>query len=473
MSIDSFGMFRKVLTIAVLIHSGVSAQAQDEIAGVWHGEIKIPGQPLAIKVVLTRADADWTGTIDIPAQGAKNLPLVGIKVEPYEEDTRVTFAMHGVPGNPTFEGRLQSDGIILGTFSQGGARLEFQLSRDITGPARPQNPKAPFPYQVEEARFKHNSINFAGTLTIPAGAGPFPAVLLISGSGPQNRDSEIFGHKPFLVIADHLTRAGIAVLRIDDPGVGGSTAHPQPPTAADFADNAIAAIDFLKRDSRINPDQIGLIGHSEGGIVAPLATSREEGIAFVILLAAPGVPGDEMMRKQNERILDAAGIAGEQKEIRLALVDQLFAALTSDLPEAEVRRKVEEVVRRQFETNGIPCTQQDETQVRMAVEQAISPGMRYLLAYDPRPALEKISVPVLTLNGELDTQVDAGQNLVAIAAALEKGGNSNVTIHRLPGLNHLFQHARTGLVGEYGVIEETISPEVLDLIRDWILTVTR
>ena len=471
MSIASSGMFRKVLTIAILVHSSVSVQAQDEIAGVWHGEIKIPGQPLAVKVVLTRADAGWTGTIDIPAQGAKDLPLIGINVETDETDTRITFAIRGVPGNPTFEGRLQDDGIILGTFSQGGARLKFQLSRDSAGPARPQEPKAPFPYQIEEAKFERGTVSFAGTLTTPSGTGPFPAVLLISGSGPQNRDSEIFGHKPFLVIADHLTRAGIAVLRVDDPGVGGSMAHPHPPTASDFADNALAAIDFLKRDSRINPDQIGLIGHSEGGIVAPLTATRGKGIAFVVLLAAPGVPGDKMMRKQNERILDAAGIAGEQKEIRLALFDQLSTALTSDLSEAEVRQEVEEVVRRQFESNGVPRTQQDETQVRMAVEQAISPGMRYLLAYDPRPALEKISVPVLALNGELDTQVDAGQNLVAIAAALEN--NSNVTIHRLPGLNHLFQHAKTGLIGEYGVIEETISPEVLDLIRDWILTITQ
>ena len=471
MSIDSFGMFRKVLTIAVLVHAGVSAQAQDEVAGVWHGEIKIPGQPLAIKIVLNHTDTDWTGTIDIPAQGAKDLPLININVEPDETDTRITFAISGVPGNPTFEGSLQSDGVILGTFSQGGARLKFQLSRDSVGPARPQEPRAPFPYQIEEAKFERDTINFAGTLTIPSGTGPFPAVLLISGSGPQNRDSEIFGHKPCLVIADHLTRAGIAVLRVDDPGVGGSTAHPQPPTASDFADNAIAAVDFLKRDSRINRNQIGLIGHSEGGIVAPLSATRGEGIAFVVLLAAPGVPGNEMMRKQNERILDAAGIAGEQKEIRLALFDQLSTALTSDLPNAEMRQKVEEIVRQQFETNGVSRTQQDETQVKMAVEQAISPGMRYLLAYDPRPALEKISVPVLALNGELDTQVDAEQNLVAIAAALEN--NSNVTIHRLPGLNHLFQHAKTGLIGEYGVIEETISPEVLDLIRDWILTITR
>ena len=471
MSIASSGMFRKVLTIAVLVHSGVSAQAQDEIAGVWHGEIEIPGQPLAVKIVLTRADADWTGTIDIPAQGAKGLPLVGINIEPDETGTTVTFAIRGVPGNPTFDGSLQSDGAIIGTFSQGGARLKFQLSRDSAGPARPQEPKAPFPYQIEEVKFERDSINFAGTLTIPEGTGPFPAVLLISGSGPQNRDSEIFGHKPFLVIADHLTRAGIAVLRVDDPGVGGSTAHPQPPTASDFASDALAAIDFLKRDNRINPDQIGLIGHSEGGIVAPLSATRGEGIAFVVLLAAPGVPGDQMMRKQNERILNAVGIAGEQKEIRLALFDQLSTALTSDLPEAAMRREVEEIVRQQFETNGVPRTQQDETHVRMAVEQAISPGMRYLLAYDPRSALEKISVPVLALNGELDTQVDAEQNLVAIAAALEN--NSNVTIHRLPELNHLFQHAKTGLIGEYGVIEETISPEVLDLIRDWILTITQ
>ena len=172
MSIDSSGMFRKVLTIAILVHAGVSAQAQDEIAGVWHGEIEIPGQPLAVKIVLNHTDTDWTGTIDIPAQGAKDLPLININVEPDETDTRVTFAISGVPGNPTFEGRLQSDGVILGTFSQGGARLKFQLSRDITGPARPQEPKAPFPYQIEEAKFKRDSIQLRRHIDHPLGHRP-------------------------------------------------------------------------------------------------------------------------------------------------------------------------------------------------------------------------------------------------------------------------------------------------------------
>ena len=465
-------MQRKIIFVVIVLALGISASyAEDRVAGHWEGHIEIPGQPIAVKVDLAIDESDWRGTIEIPAQGAKGLPLSEIHVAEEGEGMRVTFSIRGVPGNPTFDGTLQG-GVINGTFSQGGVTFGFRLSREIvSGPVRPQEPKPPFPYQIEEVAFQNGDINLAGTLTVPQGDGPFPAVLLISGSGLQDRDETVFGHKPFWVLADHLSRAGIAVLRVDDPGIGKSAPHPEPPTTADFATDVETGVAFLKRDDRIGP--VGLIGHSEGGIIAAIVASHRDDIGFVVLMAGPGVPGSELLLKQNERIFDGMGIVGERKETLLTLLDRLFTTLTSDMTEDEMRQQVDEIVRKQFEINGIPPAQQDETQVQAAVKQVLNPWMRYFLAFDPRPALEAIRVPVLALNGELDVQVDADQNLTAIDAALEKGGNHNVTLHRLREHNHLFQRAKTGLVNEYAVIEETLSPEVLDLIRDWIVSVTQ
>ena len=465
-------MQRKIIFIVIVLVLGISASyAEDRATGHWEGHIEIPGQPIAVKVDLAIDESDWNGTIDIPAQGAKGLPLSEIHVAEEGEGMRVTFSIRGVPGNPTFDGTLQ-DGVINGTFSQGGVTFGFRLSREIvSGPVRPQEPKPPFPYQIEEVEFQNGDINLAGTLTVPQGDGPFPVVLLISGSGLQDRDETVFGHKPFWVLADHLSRTGIAVLRVDDPGIGKSAPHPEPPTTADFATDVEAGVTFLKRDDRIGT--VGLIGHSEGGIIAAIVASRRDDISFVVLMAGPGVPGAELLLKQNERIFDGMGIVGERKETLLTLLDRLFTTLTSDMTEDEMRQQVDEIVRKQFEINGVPPAQQDETQVQAAVEQVLNPWMRYFLAFDPRPALEATRVPVLALNGELDVQVDAEQNLTAIDAALEKGGNHNVTLHRLPKHNHLFQRAKTGLVNEYAVIEETLSPEVLDLIRDWVVSVTQ
>jgi pimeloyl-ACP methyl ester carboxylesterase len=466
-----FSLLRTIF-IAIVLVVGISVSyAEDRATGHWEGHIEIPGQPLAVKVDLAIDDTDWNGTIDIPAQGAKGLPLSEIHVAEAGEGMRVKFSIRGVPGNPTFDGTLQ-DGVINGTFSQGGVTFGFRLSREVVpGPVRPQEPKPPFPYQIEEVEFQNGDINLAGTLTVPQGDGPFPVVLLISGSGLQDRDETVFEHKPFWVLADHLSRAGIAVLRVDDPGIGKSAPHPEPPTTADFATDVEAGVAFLKRDDRIGT--VGLIGHSEGGIIAAIVASRRDDIGFVVLIAGPGVPGAELLFKQNERIFDGMGIVGERKETLLTLLDRLFTTLTSDMTEDEMRQQVDEIVRKQFEINGVPPAQQDETQVQAAVEQVLNPWMRYFLAFDPRPALEATRVPVLALNGELDVQVDAEQNLTAIDAALEKGGNHNVTLHRLPKHNHLFQRAKTGLVNEYAVIEETLSPEVLDLIRDWVVSVTQ
>ena len=365
-------LLKTILVVMAITVSLSVSYAEDRVVGHWEGQIDIPGQPITVKVDLTINDSDWSGTIDIPTQGAKGLPLSDILVVEEDSSLRVKFSIRGVPGNPTFDGQLQ-DGAISGTFSQGGATFGFQLSRErVKGPARPQEPKPPFPYKIEEVAFQNGAVNLAGTLTLPQGDGPFPAVLLISGSGLQDRDETLVGHKPFWVLADHLSRAGIAVLRVDDPGIGKSTPHPKPPTTADFATDVEAGVAFLKGDARIG--SVGLIGHSEGGLIAAIVASRSNDVGFIVLMAGPGVPGAELLRKQNERIFDAAGIAGERKQNLLTLLDRLFTILTSENMAADKRRQaVEEIVHKQLEINGTPPAQQDEAQVQMLVEQSLTP----------------------------------------------------------------------------------------------------
>ena len=466
----------KTIFIVIMLQS-TESYAEDSVAGHWEGHIEISNhRPIAVKVDLAINGTDWSGTINIPTQSGKDFPLSDILVEKNDGNVSVSFSIHGVQGNPTFDGQLQG-GVISGTFSQYEKSIKFHLSREfVTNLVRPQEPKPPFPYQIEEVIFQSDFVNLAGTLTIPSGKGPFPAVLLISGSGLQDRDQTVYGHKPFWVLADYLTRAGVAVLRVDDAGFGKSTPHPSPPTTMDLATDAEAGVLYLKQDQRIS--SVGLIGHSEGGMIAAIVSSRRDDISFVVLLAGPGVPGTELLLKQNERIFAIEGIPDEHKQVLLNLLNQLFTILTSDMTEDEHRQKVieiiTEIVRKEIEVKGGSVSQEDEKQIiQERVEESLTPWMYYFLAFDPGPVLEAIQAPVLALNGDLDVQVDAEQNLTAIAKALEKGGNRNVTIHRLPKHNHLFQHANTGLVSEYDVIEETISPKVLNLIRDWVLSVTQ
>lgn len=460
-----------ILFILIYFASISISQAETQLSGHWEGTIDVPNQPLNIKIDLTKEDGSWRGTIDIPAQGAIGLSLTDFQIDVTGEIPIVKFSIQGVPGNPTFDGQIQEKG-IKGKFTQAGFTFDFHLSREkVASPSRPQEPKPPFPYRIEEVEYKNGTVNLAGTLTLPPDEGPFPAALLITGSGLQDRDETVFGHKPFWVIADYLTRAGIAVLRVDDPGIGKSTQHPKPPTTADFATDVDAGVAFLKKDKRIA--SIGLIGHSEGGAIASIVASRNDDVTFAVLMAAPGVVGSELLRKQNERIFDAMGFEEERKQSLITLLDSLFTILTSDKSDAEVHPQVSIIVRKQFEVNGMQADKVDDRMVQASVQQALNPWMRYFLTFNPQPYLRKIKIPVLALNGELDVQVDADQNITAIAHALEQAGNQNVTIHRIPDLNHLFQHAKTGLVNEYAAIEETISPEVLKLIKDWILSVTQ
>ena len=431
--------------------------SQDRFVGNWGGHIELPGLRLEILVEFETVEGVLRGAIDIPAQAVTGMALDGIEID----GNAVRFVMPNVPGNPTFSG-LMTEELISGDFSQGGATFKFGLERRLPeASARPQEPVGPFPYSSEETIFASGSISLAGTLTVPTGnAGA--AVLLVSGDGPQNRDGEAFGHKPFWVIADYLSRRGIAVLRVDDPGTGESTTRPESPDHADLVADAVAGVEFLRADGRF--DCVGVIGHSGGGLSA--ATVAAQGLVdFIVLLASPGAPLADVLRRQNERILDVAQFGPDRRARLLSLLDELIDALQSSAPEAEIRRRVATIVRAQFAANGVAIGTEDGDIVQSSVELAMS--MRSFMNQNPGSTLEQVEVPVLALNGSLDVQIDAEQNLGAIADALAR--NRDATVTQLPGLNHMFQHAITGSVGEYAEIEETIAVEVLDSVAGWLL----
>jgi hypothetical protein len=364
--------------------------------------------------------------LDSVDQGAKDLPIDSIRVD----GEAVRFEMKRL--RAAFAGRRTGDE-ITGEWTQGGATLPLVFRRVEQAPVlqRPQEPKRPFAYREMEAVFENKKagIQLAGTLTLPRGQGPFPAVVLLSGSGPQDRDEAVFGHRPFLVWSDHLTRLGIAVLRYDDRGVGKSGGKFADATTADFADDAEAALEFLKRRSEIDPKRIGLVGHSEGGIIAPMVAARRADVAFLVLLAGSGVTGEQLLYRQGELLGRAAGASRQQLDEQRRMQEKTFAGPNQPA------------------------------------------WLRFFLTYDPAPALRKVTCPVLAMNGELDRQVDPDQNLPAIEAALKAGGNTGVRIVKLPKLNHLFQTVQTGALSEYAATEETLAPAALKTASDWIRSI--
>jgi uncharacterized protein len=457
-----------VVSLCLIYSPRASSAARPDIEGHWEGAIQIPGTALDIKVDLALAGDAWSGTIDIPIQGATALPLTGIAVT----GNAIKFAIKNIPGDPTFDGSL-AEGKISGTFTQGGQEIPFVLGRDKKAPPpRPQEPKPPFPYKSEEVSFANGPIKFAGTLTIPDGKGPFPAALLLSGSGAQDRDEAIFGHKPFLVLADHLSRAGIAVLRVDDRGVGGSTGDLSRVTNEDLKDDALAALKTLKGRPEIDPKRIGLIGHSEGGLTAPLAASQSRDVAFIVLMAAPGVPGDSILTRQLKAQYRAGGVPDDR--MRPAIVEHLkfLELIKQNADSVRLGDQARKMIIAQTAAQGNqpePSKEQLDQVVASILHEVASPWLRSFIQYDPRPALAKVKVPVLVLSGDKDLQVDPAQNIPEIEKPLAEAGNKDVTIHRFPGLNHLFQTAQTGSLMEYAQIEETINPPVLQAIQEWIL----
>jgi pimeloyl-ACP methyl ester carboxylesterase len=351
--------------------------------------------------------------------------------------------------------------------------LLLALLAGLTVAQRPQEPKKPYPYQEAEVvcENKKAGVRLAGTLTLPLSGGPFPAVLLLTGSGAQDRNATVAGHRPFLVLADYLTRRGIAVLRLDDRGVGGSTGSVLESTTADFAEDALAAVEFLQARKDIDPRRIGLIGHSEGGAVAPLAASRSTSIAYVVLMAAPGLLGERLAILQRESISRASGLPEERIARTRAVEQKMMAVVRSEKDNAAAEKKLREIAGQAMsEAAGVRIS---GAFVEAQFKMMLSPWYRFFITYDPAPALRRVRCPVLALTGERDLQVPPNENLPLIAKALAAGGNSDFTIVKLPRLNHLFQTCQKGTYAEYSKIEETIAPGVLETIGDWILRRTR
>lgn len=415
-------------------------------------------------------------TMDSPDQGTSALPMTNLRANGDSLHLELSY----VKG--AFDGVLVSDS-LLGRWSQNGSALDLRMGRRdsaATSLRRPQDPVPPFPYTEENVVYTNpaDHTRLAGTLTMPPGAGPFPAALMITGSGAQDRNEALMGHKPFLVIADYLTRRGVAVLRVDDRGVGGSTGNIMTATISDNAGDALAGLEFLRHHARIDSSRVGLIGHSEGGWVAPLAASRSSHVAYVVLLAGPAVTGEAIRYAQDSVLGLAAGASGAMvsasHQINYAMYQALKAEPNDSLALDAMLNAAETAYQHLTpqEKAAIDTTLMftDTAALRQKLTLLTTPWYRYLLAYDPVPALRALRVPALALFGDHDLQVPPRQSVPVLEQVM--AGRHNVTIRVFPGLNHLFQHAQTGLVAEYARIDETISPEVLRVIGDWILHLT-
>jgi pimeloyl-ACP methyl ester carboxylesterase len=443
------------------------SSATVSLEGQWEGPIKVAGQELGTIVKFQGSGGTLKAWLDIPAQSVKDTVLEKVSLQ----GSKLHFEAFGGPRNAVWDGELQTDGTIVGKFTQSTYEGTFTLKRMAMAQA---TPTAEVPYKQEEVVFKNSTVTLGGTLTTPRSGGPFPVVVLISGSGQQNRDEEIYGFKPFALIADHFTRNGIAVLRYDDRGIGASTGDTANATSADFTGDVAAAVSFLKTRTDINPKQIGLLGHSEGGIIAPMVATSSNDIAYLILFAGPGVPGKAILERQSADILKANGasqaiidkqLSDLKRSIEVMQTGQGLAEMEADV-RAEVRKQIETLPEAQRKALGdTDKAIEDAVQTQMSLVK--NPWMKFFVTYDPAPALEKVQVPVLAIFGGKDLQVAAEPNEQAIKAAFARGKNTHATTKTYPEANHLFQPATTGSPAEYANLK-TFVPGLLDDTVKWI-----
>ena len=455
-----------LLTPPSCAQSPTSAE-DPEFAGII--VLKVSGVELRLVFRIQEKDGALSATMDSPDQGASNIPTSEVTLE----DDRLIIKAAALGG--IYEGRIESDTGIAGTWTQRGTSYPLALLKTATEiqPKRPQEPKAPFPYHSEDVEYPNtrDQVKLAGTLTYPKSQGPFPAVLLIAGSGPQDRNGTVFGHKPFWVLADHLTRHGIAVLRFDERGVGGSTGDNSGLTTPDLAKDVLAGVDFLKTRDDIDGKQIGLLGHSEGGIIAPMVAAQCADIRFVVMMAGTGLTGEQILFTQGALILEANGASQAAIDKNHLQQERIFQVLKTEADENTMADKIRAIL-----LTHVPNSGQDREratkQIDAQLNQVLSPWFRFFLTHDPQADLKKLKCPVLAINGQLDLQVPPQENLSAIAEALRSCGNQDVTVKELSQLNHLFQSAKTGLISEYTKIEETLAPLALNTITEWILEKT-
>lgn len=458
---------KKLLLVSIITFWFSASSIAQDISGTWYGVIKLGGTQMRGVFHITKTDNGYTSTLDSPDQGAKGIPVAKTTFEDATLKIEITTPKLEYLGE-------WKEGKIFGKLYQGGQAFPFDLSREevkTEAVKRPQEPVKPYPYYSEEVTFENMGakITLAGTLTLPKKEGVFPVVVLISGSGPQNRDEELLRHKPFLVLSDYLTRQGIAVLRFDDRGVGASKGNFRTATSADFATDVESAVAYLKTRKEIS--QIGLIGHSEGGLIAPMVAANSKDINFIVLLAGPGIDGTKILLMQQELIARADGTPEnkiqESKKINTGAFDLILKSENDEKLKENLTNLLLKVVKEHPDVTK-PKEMKDEDFVAMQVKQITSPWMYYFMKYNPKNALERVKCPVLAISGAKDLQVPPKENLEAIEKFVKNGGNNDVTIKMYEGLNHLFQEAKTGSPTEYGTIEQTLSPVVMEDVAKWI-----
>jgi pimeloyl-ACP methyl ester carboxylesterase len=452
---------KKITLILLTILSTLSMYGQD-ITGQWNGALKVQETQLRLVFNVTKTDNVVSSTMDSPDQGAKGIPTTTTSFE--NSILKITIANAKIE----YEGTLRKDNIIVGTFKQGGQSFPMNLSKEIIEKeklVRPQEPIKPYSYYSEDISFENKKagISLAGTLTLPKKDGVFPVVILISGSGPQNRDEELLGHKPFLVLSDFLTKNGIAVLRFDDRGTGKSSGDFKEATTFDFAKDVEYAIEYLQKRKEINKDKIGLIGHSEGGIIAPIIASENEDIDFIVLMAGSALRGDKLLLLQKYKIETQMGINRQLVESNQQIFAGAYEIILNESIENEL---VSDTLSKYFTSKygqALP-----EKQKIALINQLSSPWMINFIRLDPAVYLSKVNCPVLAINGSKDIQVPSKENLEIIKNNFRKTENTSVKVKELKDLNHLFQECETGSISEYGTIEQTISPIALKEILNWI-----
>jgi pimeloyl-ACP methyl ester carboxylesterase len=454
-----------VLVVSLLTASIAGAQQPgDRFVGLWQGALSVSTIRLRLAFEFKRdSSGALTGVMTSIDQGGAKVPgkvtLAG--------DTLV-MTMGAIA---RYRATVDASGDSLhGTFTQNvDFPLDLGRTSAIAAMHRPQEPKPPFPYRTEDVTVESvGGVRLGCTLNIPQGKGPFPAAVMATGSGPQDRDEALLGHRPFLVLADYLARQGIATLRCDDRGVARSTGNYATATPGDFSNDAAAGVRYLHARAEVAPNRIGVIGHSEGGMVGPMLAARSNDIAFVVMMAGPGIRGDSLLILQGYLIGKAAGapprVLTQQRIAQQALFEAVIGA--HDSADAEVRvRKAEEAL-----VASLPDSEQAfaRRQLAQGHAQIMSRELQEIVKYDPGPILSKVHVPVLAINGTLDLQVPYAEDLAGVASALKAGGDRDVTTVALPGLNHLFQTAKTGAPSEYAEIEQTMAPVALETIANWI-----
>ena len=445
----------------------IPATYAQSIEGKWYGKLNLQNSELRVVFDIKRSDSLYIATMDSPDQGATGIPMEAVTFSKSILNIKHSSIMM------EYNGVYMGDKII-GTIRQAGQTIQLNLSKRVPeGAARPQEPKEPFPYISEEVFIpnKRDSIVLSGTLTLPQSGKIHNAVILISGSGPHNRNEEIMGHKPFLLLSDFLTRNGIAVLRYDKRGVAASGGKFALANTMDFAEDVRWAYSYLR--TREDIGKIGLIGHSEGGIIAPIVASENDNISFIVLMAAPGIKGRDIIIVQQAAISQLSGSTQEDIEAYQSLNNKVFDLIELHKGDITSLRKIISQTLAKESKGEIP-----ESAIKQQLASLLTPWMIFYLNYDPIDALKKVKCPVLSINGNKDLQVNSKTNLDTIYMALTGDkrpnniivthSNNNVKSIEFEGLNHLFQTAPTGHPKEYSTIEETLNPSVLKSILEWI-----